>query len=240
VEELKILARMLPVLLAGIIFNTAEAFFPLFIEQGQVMDNHIYGFSIPPAALTTFNCLCILILAPSYNKVLVPVLSRITGIERGLTELQRIGVGMVFATLSMVSAALVETARLEIAKRGHYNSSVPMNILWQAPQYFFIGVAKVFAVVGFIEFAYEQSPDAMRSLCQACSLVMITLGSYLVSVVLKLINSVTRGTGRHGWIPENLNEGRLDQFFWMMAGLQLLNVIVFAYCATRYKRKLAT
>ncbi|PUZ39800.1 hypothetical protein GQ55_9G370400 [Panicum hallii var. hallii] len=243
VEELKILARMLPVLLAGIIFNTAEAFFPLFIEQGQVMVNHIDGFSIPPATLTTFNCLCILILAPSYNKILVPVLSRITGMKRGLSELQRIGVGMVFAMLSLVSAALVEMVRLDIAKKGglvHHNSAVPMNILWQGPQYFFIGVAKVFTVVGFIEFVYEQSPDAMRSLCQACSLIMITLGSYLVSIMLKFINSVTGEKGSHGWIPENLNEGHLDHFFWLMAGLQLLNVLVFAYSATRYKRKLAS
>ncbi|CAN6299928.1 unnamed protein product [Urochloa humidicola] len=243
VEELKILARMLPVLLAGVIFNTAEAFFPLFIEQGTIMDNYIGGFSIPPAALTTFNCLCILILAPSYNKVLVPILRRITGIKRGLSELQRIGVGMVFAMLSLVSAALVETVRLDVAKkRGlitRYNTAVPMNILWQASQYFFIGVAKVFTVVGFIEFAYEQSPDAMRSLCQACSLIMITLGSYLVSIMLKFINSVTGGRGKQGWIPENLNEGRLDQFFWLMAGFQLLNVLAFAYSATRYKRKLA-
>ncbi|KAF8781237.1 hypothetical protein HU200_000656 [Digitaria exilis] len=243
VEELKILARMLPVLLAGIIFNTAEAFFPLFVEQGQVMDNNINGFSIPPATLTTFNCLCILILAPSYNKVLVPILSRITGMKRGLSELQRIGVGMVFAMLSLISAALVEMVRLDMAKkRGlvHHNSVVPVKIMWQGPQYIFVGVAKVFTVVGFIEFAYEQSPDAMRSLCQACSLIMITLGSYLVSITLKFINSVTGERGSHGWIPENLNEGRLDQFFWLMAGLQLLNVLAFVYCATRYKRKLAT
>ncbi|RLN41425.1 protein NRT1/ PTR FAMILY 8.3-like [Panicum miliaceum] len=197
VEELKVLARMLPVLLAGIIFNTAEAFFPLFIEQGQVMDNDIDGFSIPPATLTTFNCL----------------------------------------------SALVEMVRLNVAKKGglmNHNSAVPMNILWQGPQYFFIGVAKVFTVVGFIEFVYEQSPDAMRSLCQACSLIMITLGSYLVSVMLKFINSVTGERGSHGWIPENLNEGHLDRFFWLMAGLQLLNVLVFGFCASRYKRKLAS
>ncbi|KAJ1295837.1 hypothetical protein BS78_01G253700 [Paspalum vaginatum] len=243
VEEFKILARMLPVLLAGIIFNTAEALFPLFVEQGETMDNHMYGFSIPPASLTTFNCLCILILAPCYNKVLMPMVSRITGIKSGLSELQRIGVGMVFAVLSLVSAALVEIVRLDIAKeRGllHHDTAVPMNIMWQAPQYLFVGVAKVFSVVGFIEFAYEQSPDATRSLCQACSLIMITLGSYLVSVMLKFIDSVTVGRGHNGWIPENLNEGRLDHFFCLMAGLQLLNLLLFAYCATRYKHKPAT
>ncbi|RCV43485.1 hypothetical protein SEVIR_9G303900v4 [Setaria viridis] len=243
VEEMKILARMMPVLLAGIIFNTAEAFFPLFIEQGEVMDNQIDNFSIPPASVTTFNCLCILILAPAYNKVLMPMVSKITGTKRGLSDLQRIGVGMFFAMLSMVSAAIVEMVRLDIAmKTGlvHQSAAVPMNILWQAPQYFLVGVAKVFSVVGFIEFAYEQSPDAMRSLCQACSLIMVTLGSYLVSVMLMFINSITEGRGSHGWIPVNLNEGRLDQLFWLMAGLQLLNLLAFAYCAMRYKRKLAT
>ncbi|KAL6906261.1 hypothetical protein ACP4OV_003862 [Aristida adscensionis] len=243
VEELKILARMMPVLLAGIIFNTAEALFPLFVEQGQVMDNRIGGFSIPPASLTTFNCLCILIMTASYNKVLMPMLSRITGMKQGLSELQRIGVGIVFAVLSLVSAAIVEMVRLDIAKkRGlvHHNAMVPMSILWQAPQYILVGVAKVFSVVGFIEFAYEQSPDAMRSLCQACTLIMVTLGSYLLSVMLKFIDSVTVGRGSHGWIPENLNEGRLDQFFWMMAGLQLLDLLAFLYCAMRYKRKQAT
>ncbi|XP_066343868.1 protein NRT1/ PTR FAMILY 8.1-like isoform X2 [Miscanthus floridulus] len=236
VEELKILARMLPVFLTGIVFNTAEAFFPLFIEQGQVMDSHIIEqFWIPPATLTTFNCLCVIILAPAYNRVVMPMVSRITGKKRGLSELQRIGVGMVFAMFSMASAALVEMVRLNIAK-----NRVLMNILWQAPQYIFVGIAKVFSVVGFIEFAYEQSPDAMRSLCQACSLLMVTLGSYLVSIMLKMIDSVTAGRGSHGWIPENLNEGRLDQFFWLMAGLHLLNLLAFAYCATRYKCKLAT
>ena len=81
--------------------------------------------------------------------------------------------------------------RLDIAKKGglmNHNSAVPMDILWQGPQYFFIGVAEVFTVVGFIEFAYEQSPDAMRSLCQACSLIMITLRNLqtLVFAVLPL------------------------------------------------------
>ncbi|CAN6311668.1 unnamed protein product [Urochloa humidicola] len=243
VEELKILARMMPVFLCGIIFNTAEAFFPLFVEQGEVMDNHMVDFSIPPASLTTFNCLCILILAPAYNKVLMPMVSRITGRKRGLSDLQRIGVGMVFAMLSLVSAAIVEMVRLDIAKKTglvHQSAAVQMNILWQAPQYILVGVAKVFSVVGFIEFAYEQSPDAMRSLCQACSLIMVTLGSYLVSFMLKFINLITEGTGCYGWIPQNLNEGRLDQLFWLMAGLQLLNLLAFVYCAMRYKRKVAT
>ncbi|KAF0929688.1 hypothetical protein E2562_023036 [Oryza meyeriana var. granulata] len=242
VEELKILARMLPVFLTAIIFNTAEACFPLFVEQGGAMDNHIAGdaFALPPASLMTFTCLCILILAPAYDKVLMPMVSRLTGVKCGLSELHRIGVGMVFAVLALAAAASVETARLIVVeKRGvSHGGAAPVSILWQVPQYLFVGVAKVFSVVGYIEFAYEQSPDAMRSLCQACSLIMVTLGSYLVSAMLTIISSVTAGNG--GWIPENHNEGHLDRFFWLMAALHLINLIAFVCCATSYKRKLAT
>lgn len=106
---------------------------------------------------------------------------------------------MVFAMLSLVSsAAIVEMARLDMAKKTslvHQSTAVPMNILWQAPQYILVGVAKVFSVMGFIEFAYEQSPDGRRSCCQACALVIVTLGSYLVSIMLKTIDSVTEGRG---------------------------------------------
>ncbi|XP_015697359.1 protein NRT1/ PTR FAMILY 8.3-like [Oryza brachyantha] len=239
VEELKILARMLPVFLTAIIFNTAEACFPLFVEQGGAMDNHITdgdAFALPPASLMTFTCVCILVLAPSYDRVLMPAVSRLTGVKRGLSELHRIGVGMVFTVLALAAAASVETARLAaVQERG--SGVAPVSIMWQAPQYLFVGVAKVFSVVGYIEFAYEQSPDAMRSLCQACSLIMVTLGSYLVSAMLSIISSVSGGGG---WIPENLNEGHLDRFFWLMAALHLINFLVFVCCATSYKRKLAT
>ncbi|KAF0913588.1 hypothetical protein E2562_023301 [Oryza meyeriana var. granulata] len=69
----------------------------------------------------------------------------------------------------------------------------------------------------------------MRSSCQACSLIMVTLGSSLVSAILTVISSVTAGSsgGHGGWIPENLNVGHLDRFFWLMAALQLINLIVF-------------
>uniref|UniRef100_A0A0D9XH88 Uncharacterized protein n=1 Tax=Leersia perrieri TaxID=77586 RepID=A0A0D9XH88_9ORYZ len=217
VEELKILARMLPIFFTAIIFNTAEACFPLFVEQGGAMDNHIAGgkFALPPASLMTFTCVCILILAPSYNKLIT-----LAGVKRigGFSELHRIGVGMAFAVLALAAAASVETARLR---------SPAMSIMWQAAQYGLVGVAKVFSVVGYIEFAYEQSPDAMRSLCQACSLIMVTLGSYLVSALLTIVS---------GWIPEDLNEGHLDRFFWLMAVLQFLNLIAFVCCATRIKQ----
>ena len=142
----------------------------------------------------------------------------------------------------MVAAALVEGKRLEIAKAvglEHQEVPVPMSILWQIPQYFLIGAAEVFTIIGHVEFFYDQSPDAMRSLCTALYLVTVSLGNYLSSLVLSILTSITTQGGKPGWIPDNLNEGHLDYFFWFIAGLSFLNLLVFVYCAMRYQYKQA-
>lgn len=84
------------------------------------------------------------------------------------------GIGLVLSILAMVSAALVELKRLEIARsKGliHEKAAVPMSILWQIPQYFLVGAAEVFTCIGQVEFFYDQAPDAMRSLCSAFALI---------------------------------------------------------------------
>jgi peptide/histidine transporter 3/4 len=143
----------------------------------------------------------------------------------------------------MVSAALVESNRLQIAQAEglvHHKVAVPMSILWQGPQYFLQGVAEVFSNIGLTEFFYDESPDAMRSLCMAFSLANVSAGSYLSSFILSLVPVFTARGGSPGWIPDNLNEGHLDRFYLMMAGLSLLNILVFAFFATRYKCKKAS
>ncbi|KAF7005335.1 hypothetical protein CFC21_020460 [Triticum aestivum] len=144
---------------------------------------------------------------------------------------------------SMVSAALVEGNRLEITQAEglvHRNVAVPMSILWQGPQYFLLGAAEVFSNIGLTEFFYDESPDGMRSLCMAFSLVNISAGNYLSSFILSLVQEFTARGGSLGWIPDNLNEGHLDRFYLMMAGLSLLNILVFVFCAMRHKCKEAS
>ncbi|KAL9328975.1 hypothetical protein ACSQ67_003978 [Phaseolus vulgaris] len=114
---------------------------------------------------------------------------------------------------------------------------VPLNIFWQVPQYFLLGAAEVFTFVGQLEFFYDQSPDAMRSLCSALSLLTTSLGSYLSSFILTVVTYFTTKGGNPGWIPDNLNEGHLDYFFWLLAGLSFLNMFVYVVAAKRYKQK---
>ncbi|XP_062216284.1 protein NRT1/ PTR FAMILY 8.3-like isoform X2 [Phragmites australis] len=244
VEELKILMRMFPIWATGIVFFTVCAQnSSMFIEQGMALDNQIGSFKIPPATLSSLDVISIVVWVPIYERFVVPVARRFTGNERGFSELQRIGVGLFVSTTAVAVAALVEIKRLQIASAEdliHQKVPVPMSILWQAPQYLLVGVGEVFTSIGQAEFFYNQSPDAMRSLCSAFALVTVSLGSYLSSFILALVSYFTTRNGQLGWIPDNLNEGHLDRFFWLISGLSSLNLLVFIYYAQQYKCKRAS
>ncbi|XP_074294287.1 protein NRT1/ PTR FAMILY 8.3-like [Silene latifolia] len=243
VEELKILIRMFPVLATGIIFSSVYAqMSTMFVEQGTVMDRTIGSFTIPAASLSTFDVISVILWVPLYDRILVPIARKFTGKERGFSELQRMGIGLFISILSMVAAALVEIKRLQLAKELDLvdkKVGVPLNIFWQVPQYFLVGAAEVFTFVGQLEFFYDQSPDAMRSLCSALSLLTNSLGNYLSSLILTIVPAVTASGGGPGWIPDNLNNGHLDYFFWLLAGLSSLNLVLYVFCALKYKQKKA-
>uniref|UniRef100_A0ACD5TWH0 Uncharacterized protein n=3 Tax=Avena sativa TaxID=4498 RepID=A0ACD5TWH0_AVESA len=244
IEELKILMRMFPIWATGILFFTVCAQnSSMFIEQGMVLNNQVGSFKTPPATLSSLDVISIVVWVPIYERFIVPIARRLTGRERGFSELQRMGIGLFVSTIAVAVAALVEIKRLESARSEdliHQKVPVPMSILWQAPQYLLIGVGEVFTSIGQAEFFYNQSPDSMRSLCSAFALVTVSLGSYLSSFILTLVSYFTTQGGQLGWIPDNLNEGHLDRFFWLIAGLSSLNFLAFIYFAQQYKCKKAS
>ena len=244
VEELKILVRMFPIWATTIVFSAVYAqISTMFVEQGMVLDTTIGSFTIPPASLSTFDVISVIVWVPVYDRIFVPIARRFTGKDKGFSELQRMGIGLLISILAMAAAALLEIKRLSIAKAEHLEHqkvAVPLSIFWQIPQYFLVGAAEVFTFIGQLEFFYDQSPDAMRSLCSALSLLTTALGNYLSSLILTIVTYITTRGGKTGWIPDNLNEGHLDYFFWLLAGLSFLNFLVYAFCAIKYKSKKAS
>ena len=244
VEELKILARMFPIWASGIVFSAVYAqMSSLFVEQGKMMDRTVGSFTVPAASLSSFDLISVIIWVPIYDRIIVPIARKFTGNERGFSELQRMGIGLFISVLCMSAAAVVEIERLQIAKEMGLvdeDVAVPLSIFWQVPQYVLLGAAEVFTFIGQHEFFYEQAPDAMRSLCSALSLLTNSLGNYLSSLILTMVTYITTEDGSVGWIPDNLNEGHLDYFFWLLAGLSLLNLLVYIFFARRYKQKKAS
>ncbi|CAL4924184.1 unnamed protein product [Urochloa decumbens] len=236
VEELKMLLRMFPVWASMVLFFAVTAqMSSTFIEQGAAMDNRVGPFTVRPASLATFEIISVMVCIPTYDAVLVPLARRSTGKERGLSQLQRLGVGLALSVAGMVYAALVEARRLALARIG-----TPMSIMWQAPAFAVLGAGEVFTTVGILEFFYDQSPGGMKSLGSALSQLTVGAGHYLNSALLGAVAAITASGGKRGWIPDDLDEGHLDYFFWLMAALGVVNLLHFLYCSMRYRANNST
>uniref|UniRef100_A0A3B6HXC6 Uncharacterized protein n=1 Tax=Triticum aestivum TaxID=4565 RepID=A0A3B6HXC6_WHEAT len=241
VEELKILLRMLPVWASFVIFySVAGQSASTFIEQGMVMDNHVGQFAIPPASLSIVSVFSVLIGVFIYESVLVPLVRRYTGKAKGFSQTQRLGIGFALSMLTMVYSAMLEMKRLAIAQASglaDQNVPVPVSILWQVPAYVMQGTAGVFAGIGMVEFFYDEAPYTVKSLCAAFSQLAVASAAYFNALVFSVVAVATKHGGAPGWIPDNLNEGHLDYFFWMMAALSLLNLAQFVHYSMRHREK---
>ena len=148
VEEVKLLARVMPVWFTTLIFMvTVQQMSTVFLKQGLTMDQSMGpNFKIPPASLELTTILTALTLIPLYDLYFVPLVRSFTGNERGLSLLQRIGTGLIITVLGTAIAACVEMKRLKVIKVYGLEEStepLPMSIFWLTPQYCVMGIAQV-------------------------------------------------------------------------------------------------
>ncbi|CAO1939419.1 unnamed protein product [Urochloa humidicola] len=202
------------------------------LKQGTVMNTKIGSLSIPPASLYSFEVICVTLWVLVVNKVIVPATRMYFANGAELTQLQRIGVGRFLMIFAMAMAALLETKRLQSVREGK-----PLSIVWQLPQYFVIAGAECFAVITQLEFFHGQAPDSMKSMLTAFALLTTALGNYLSSAIITFIARVTTVWQSPGWIPDDLNRGHLDYYYWCLAVLSLANFVVYLYFSCKYKLK---
>ncbi|CAN8316958.1 unnamed protein product [Cochlearia groenlandica] len=232
VEEAKLIINVIPIWLSTLAFGVcATQTTTLFIKQAVVMDRHIAGtnsFTVPPASMFALTALTLIISITVYDKILVPLLRRITMNQRGINILKRIGTGMLFSLLTMIIAALVEKTRLD-----HTENNKQMSVVWLAPQFIVIGIADAFTLVGLQEYFYEQVPDSMRSLGIALYLSVIGAASFINNLLITVVDSIAEDFSAKSWFGKDLNSSRLDRFYWFLAGVMSINICVFVIVAKR-------
>lgn len=242
VEEVKSVLKILPIFMSTIMLNCCLAQLSTFsIQQAATMNTKIGSFSIPPASLPVFPVLFIMILAPVYNHILLPIARKMTNTEMGITHLQRIGTGLVLAIIAMAVAALVEIKRKHVAVQSELlNSTAPLPItfLWVALQYLFLGSADLFSLAGMMEFFFTEAPFSMRSLATSLSWGSLAVGYYLSSVLVNLVNCISSTFHQKPWLNgSNLNHYHLERFYWFMCILSALNFLHYLFWALRYRYK---
>lgn len=233
VEEVKSVLRLLPIWLCTIIYSVVfTQMASLFVVQGAAMRHVVFGFSIPPASMSAFDILSVAGFIFFYRRILQPLACRFTGNPCGLTELQRMGIGLLIATVAMLSAGTVECFRLKMATE---DGTSTLHIMWQMPQYALVGASEVFMYVGQLEFFNRQTPDGLKSFGSALCMMSMSLGNYFSDAIVTTVMKVTTMKGRAGWIPEDLNKGHMDSFYFMLAVLTVIDFVVYVMCARWYK-----
>ncbi|XP_022898143.1 protein NRT1/ PTR FAMILY 4.5-like [Olea europaea var. sylvestris] len=238
VEEVKVLTRMLPIIASTILLNTCLAQLQTFsVQQGSLMDRRLGSFQVPAPSVPVIPLAFIMILVPIYEIIFVPFARKITKHPSGITQLQRVGIGLVLSAISMSVAALVEVKRKNQFLK---NPTKPISLFWLSFQYAIFGIADMFTLVGLLEFFYKEAPAGMRSLSTSFTWISLSFGYFLSSVFVDIINSVTKriSPSKKGWLyGQDLNKNNLNLFYWFLAILSCLNFVNYLYWATWYKYK---
>lgn len=241
VEETKQMLRMIPILFATIIPSTMIAQInTLFVKQGTTLARDIGSFKIPPASLIAFVTISMLVCVVIYDRVFVKMMQKWTKNPRGITILQRMGIGIILHIFIMVVASLMERYRLSVAKEHGVVESgkqVPLTIFVLLPQFVLMGTADAFLEVAKIEFFYDQAPEGMKSLGTSYSTTSLGIGSFLSSFLLSTVSRITKKNDHKGWILNNLNASHLDYYYALFAILNFLNFIFFLVVSRFYVYK---
>nr|KAJ0204379.1 hypothetical protein LSAT_V11C500273440 [Lactuca sativa] len=229
VEEVKMVINLIPIWSTGILFWTIYSQMNTFtVEQANIMNRKHGRFNIPPGSFSFFLFISILLFTSLNERLIVPFAKRITNYPKGLTSLQRIGIGLVFSVAGMVAAAICEIRRKSDMKNG-----VKTNAFWLVPQFFLVGAGEAFAYVGQLEFFITEAPEKMKSMSTGLFQTTLAMGFFVSSLLVSLTNMATH----ERWLKNNLDQGELNNFYWMLAILGVFNFFGFLILASRHQYK---
>jgi peptide/histidine transporter 3/4 len=146
------------------------------------------------------------------------------------------------SAVGMAVAALVEVRRKTVA-RDHFLldtvKPLPISVFWLGWQYLFLGMSDMFTFVGLLEFFYSQAPSGMRSLSTSLSWCCLSLGYYLSSVLVSVVNGISERLGSGvGWLSgNNLNRSHLELFYMVLCILTSFNFFHYLAWARWYRYK---
>ncbi|WMV22330.1 hypothetical protein MTR67_015715 [Solanum verrucosum] len=172
VEELKALIRVMPLWSTGIMIsiNLSQSSFPLL--QAQSMNRHLTkGFQIPAGSFGMFLMIALTIWVLLYDRVMLPLASKIKGRPVRLKPIVRMGLGIFVSCMSMVVSGIIENIRRRRAiSEGLLNNSqglVEMSAMWLIIPNSLNGIAEALNAIGATEFYYSELPKSMSSIASA-------------------------------------------------------------------------
>ena len=82
-----------------------------------------------------------------------------------------------------------------------------------------------------LAFAYSQSPLYLQGVVMGLNLATIGIGFYVAGALAAIAKKASGDT----WYPQDLNDGKLENYFFFLAAVMFLNFLVFVFIARKYK-----
>ncbi|KAF5198303.1 NRT1/ PTR FAMILY 2.6 [Thalictrum thalictroides] len=235
VEDLKTLLRIFPLWSTSIFLSIPIGIqSSLMVLQALSMDRHLgRHVNIPAGSFIVATFLATVFSLSVIDRVFFPAWKTLT--RQSMTPLQRIGVGHVLNILGMAGSALVESRRLKVAKSHNLThqlgSIVPMSAFWLVTPLAIVGIGEAFHFPGQVALYYQEFPTSLKSTATAMIALLVAAGFYLSTALIDLFQRVT------GWLPDNINEGRIDNVFWVLVVIGAINFGYYITCAMLYRYK---
>ncbi|KAH9612180.1 hypothetical protein KSS87_004457 [Heliosperma pusillum] len=238
VEEVKAIIKVLPILSAGIIVSV-NGITTASVLQARSMDRHLTeNFEVPAGSFGSFLIFAIVLWILIYDRILIPLATKILGKPAHLTPRTRMGIGLVLFTISVGVAAIIEGVRREKAIQQGFSDNpsgvVNMSAFWLLFHSLFAGVAEAFLVIAQTEFFYSEFPKTMSSIATNIGSLGGTVASLLSTLLMNTIDSITSKGGKESWVSSNINKGHIDYYYWLLTGLYLLNFFYYLFCSRAY------
>ncbi|KAF8100222.1 hypothetical protein N665_0229s0050 [Sinapis alba] len=224
VEDFKAILRLVPLWVAIIFVSTPMVTqTSLMVLQALVTDRGLGPhFKVPAGSLQVIVMTSASVFIIMNNWLVYPMYQKLT--HKRLTPLQKVGIGQVLTILSMVVSAVVEAKRLEtVENKGHL-----MSVLWLFPPLVIVGIGEAFQFPGNIELFYGEFPESLRNTATSLTSLVIGISFYLSTALIDLIQKTTK------WLPNDINSGRVDNVYWVLVVVGVLNFGYFLVCSWFY------
>ena len=216
-------------IMCGVVISIGNTY---FLEQAKNMNHKLGKLKVPLQILLLFYELAKSQFTKLYEKVAKNVIPGKYTAPIGIT------VAMLFSILCCITAAKMETRRLDAIRRHGLhdisNGKIPMSMFWLLPQFLLLGALDGISKYSIDYFFNAQVPESRKCYSKLFSYGVIgagTLGSVLSVFV---VGKVSESGGKPSWFRDTLNKSRLDNYYWTLTVLSSINLVLHIMVASCY------
>lgn len=180
----------------------------------------------------------VFITAGVYDRVILPLASKVRGKPVRISAKKRIGIGLFFTFLDFVVSAVVETTRRRKAIQEGYidnpQAVLDMSAMWLIPHNVLCGIAEAFTATGHSEFYYTEFPSSMSSIAASLFSLGSAVGNLVATLIFSTVDDITSRGGKVSWVSDNINKGHYDKYYWLLTIMSAVNILYYLVSSWAY------